>query len=762
MNIFNLKGKEINSRWKLGKLLNKGGQGVIYEAKDKDGDLYAVKIFNSLKEVNAEKRKRIKNEIKAISRLENSNHIIKIYDNNITNNNAVNAGFSYYVMDFSKYGSLKDNDYYFRDVEASLKLFKQILIGVNEAHSKNIIHRDLKPENILFYPTQKDIVISDFGLGLMKDIEDEDKITKEDEFLGPMFFISPEQYKNPSEVDERSDIYSLGKILYFMLTGKGKTYREQLGDLSVEFEGTNIFIPLIQQNLIEKMVVEDREKRFPGVGEIIDEVNSILEKMETVKTNRFLVQKNDNKRIDIYKLLMTGEERAKYIDDFPKLLDRSMFELEYVAKDLTKKNKKETLKKLYKDLLDKYRRGSTKCAILSVKAFTDNPKELLNLERKYSKYSSPKYYLGRYFNKLRSYSNAHMYINKAIDSESNRDLKSTYIIELIDICRNCNCKIEHSPDKLLQRLVIESSSGDEKIGLYKTIGNHLLESKDKKELGLKFLEAYLNENPDDSEIRFKCAIEYSNINEDGLSLFHYQSYLDLIEDGSDALNNMGVVFGKNDMPIKEMATYKKAFEQGNTLAGSNIANLYLGVGLKDDAYELLKKIIKENDKYDKNVDIVFGRLATSLDSEKETEEKIKKYVPLKNYHNIEYIKQYTSPHKYNFIGYWQINNKVAFEVVNSQGASTIKKFGDSSLELEGKIENDCLEIERMEIKYLDSYSKGVIYLDSDNSGRGYVQDDKGKLLEITIKRIENPEEYLKKEQESNPLLRAMRLRSLQL
>ena len=597
MNIHKLAGTKIEDKWTIDSYIAKGGQGVVYKAREiATGDLYAVKVFDSFERVTLEKRKRIVNEINVLSKLQESKYIVKTFGNNISADTESKIGFTYYVMDFAKYGSLKDNNYYLGDVEVCLRLFKQILLGVKEAHSKSIIHRDLKPENILFFPTQKDIVISDFGLGLLKDISTDERVTQEDEFLGPMFFISPEQYKSPSDVDERSDIYSLGKILYFMLTGQGKTFREQVESLASVFVGKSIFIPLVQQNLIEKMIVEDKNKRFSNVGEAIDAVEAILQSMDSTNVNRFLVQKNDQPKFDIYKFLLTGDERNKFINDFPKNIDRSLVELEYIAKDLLKKGKVQTLDELYKDLFEKHKRGIGKIAIHCVKSFVANPKELLELCKTYKNQALPKYYLSRYYNKLRTYSNAHKLMLDAIESESTKDLKLTYVLELIDICKNCKCSLDHSPSNQLQKLIEESSNKREKIELYKILGNHLLEKGKDNLLGLKFLEAYLDEHPDDSDIRFKCAYEYSKIKEYGLALFHYNSYLDLNEYDSYALNNIGHIYDTKAMPIKAMKTYRQAYDLGNTLSGSNIALKYLEIGLIKEADKLLKDIIKNNDR----------------------------------------------------------------------------------------------------------------------------------------------------------------------
>jgi serine/threonine protein kinase len=252
----------LGGRWRVGTPVSSGGQGRVSTVTDvQTSEKYAAKVFK-LKGYQEQRLARAKVEIEAIKKLKGSPNIVQIKDENISLAKPGSPVELFYVMDYAVYGSLADNDFYVGDVEQCLKIFREILLGVREAHRKGVIHRDLKPANILLYPTQRQVVVTDFGLGLIKDREADEKITEPDELLGARFFMAPEQYTSPSDANERSDIYSLGKILYYMLTGKGKVFREQLGDINKDLTEPNPYVPQVQELLLNRMVAEKPADRF--------------------------------------------------------------------------------------------------------------------------------------------------------------------------------------------------------------------------------------------------------------------------------------------------------------------------------------------------------------------------------------------------------------------------------------------------------------------------------------------------------------------
>ena len=155
-----------------------------------------------------------------------------------------------------------------------LKLFRRICEGVLVIHEQGIIHRDLKPSNILLVNDEKDIRIGDFGICYIDIEKDEHRITSIREMVGPVYFSAPEQTLLPPDFSTWSDIYSLGRILYFMLTGRYK------------FSPSSGYLPVAKMlqdpqlgrldKLIVRMISFDPKNRPASVKTIIKELDDIL------------------------------------------------------------------------------------------------------------------------------------------------------------------------------------------------------------------------------------------------------------------------------------------------------------------------------------------------------------------------------------------------------------------------------------------------------------------------------------------------------
>lgn len=199
----------------LGELGN-GSQGIVYKAVQLGTNrLVALKLIREGTFASKAQRRRFENEVELASRL-NHPGIAAVYSC------GENAGRNYFAMEFvdgeplDVYMSLRT-----LDVKSCVVFFLQICDAVGYAHQRGVIHRDIKPSNILIDLAEQ-VRIVDFGLArdtLAGPEQQKNPMTQVGEFAGTWYYASPEQVRrNPALIDVRADVYSLGVILYEMLT----------------------------------------------------------------------------------------------------------------------------------------------------------------------------------------------------------------------------------------------------------------------------------------------------------------------------------------------------------------------------------------------------------------------------------------------------------------------------------------------------------------------------------------------------------------
>ncbi|RPI72334.1 MAG: serine/threonine protein kinase, partial [Ignavibacteriales bacterium] len=202
---------KVISHYKIISQLGQGGMGVLYLAEDLELNRKAVLKFLPPDMMNdPEINLRFKREAQSAGSLSHPN-IVTIYDVGVHENK------TFIAMEYVEGKTLREvinSDEL--TIERITDISVQIGEGLNEAHSKGITHRDIKPENILIDEKGK-VKIVDFGLAKIKNVSKE--LTKESSTLGTIKYMSPEQIRN-QKVDQRTDIWSFGVILYEMITGK--------------------------------------------------------------------------------------------------------------------------------------------------------------------------------------------------------------------------------------------------------------------------------------------------------------------------------------------------------------------------------------------------------------------------------------------------------------------------------------------------------------------------------------------------------------
>jgi serine/threonine protein kinase len=202
-------GKTI-SHYKIIEKLGEGGMGEVYLADDLKLDRkVAIKFLPSHLTNDKENVERFEREAKAAAALNHQN-IITIYDILESDDQTC------IIMEYVDGHSLRNILYKgFSGLGEILDIIKQICEGLSEAHKANIIHRDIKPENILI-DNRGRVKILDFGLAKLKGAS---KLTKDSSTLGTIHYMSPEQIRG-EDIEESSDIWALGILVYEMITGQ--------------------------------------------------------------------------------------------------------------------------------------------------------------------------------------------------------------------------------------------------------------------------------------------------------------------------------------------------------------------------------------------------------------------------------------------------------------------------------------------------------------------------------------------------------------
>jgi serine/threonine protein kinase/tetratricopeptide (TPR) repeat protein len=259
--------QKLIGRYEISKRLARGGSAIVYLARDPlvKRDV-AIKLLSRKFSADPKFRERFQREAEVIASLEHPN-IVPIYDF------GDHDGHMYIVMRYMSGGTLaerlKKGPYPLDDVN---QVINRVSAALDEAHVKGIIHRDLKPANILF-DQREDSFLSDFGIvKLMETFEEIDGKL----LLGTPAYVSPEQARGEMEVTLKSDIYSLGVILFQLLTGQvpyeadspidlaRKHITESIPDiLSISPE-----LPPGCQGVIARAMAKEPEARFTSAGDL--------------------------------------------------------------------------------------------------------------------------------------------------------------------------------------------------------------------------------------------------------------------------------------------------------------------------------------------------------------------------------------------------------------------------------------------------------------------------------------------------------------
>lgn len=305
-------GTMLGNRYELIEKIGEGGMAVVYKAKCRILNRFvAIKILKPEYSNNSEFMEKFRREALATATFSHSN-IVNIYDVGSEGN------INYIVMELVNGKTLKE---YIREnaplsMDSTLKISIQIAKALECAHKNKIIHRDIKPHNILINE-EGVIKVTDFGIAKATS---SDTITHTNKVIGSAHYFSPEQAKGKI-VDNRTDIYSFGIVIYEMLTGR------------VPFDGESavaVALKHIQDTIVPPKVL---------VPEVPDSLNNLV-----IKATQKEVIKRYNNVTDMLIDLMRIENNNKYIvtpsnmdNDYTTVMDATQIQNTMYASNLGKK-----------------------------------------------------------------------------------------------------------------------------------------------------------------------------------------------------------------------------------------------------------------------------------------------------------------------------------------------------------------------------------------------------------------------------------------
>ena len=273
------------SHYEITEKLGEGGMGVVYKAQDTSLDRpVALKFLAAHLVADEDVRKRFEREAKAAAALNHPN-ICTVHE--IAEDN----GRTFIAMAFLE-GEALD-----KKIEAgpltlrdALAIGTQTAHGLQAAHEKGIVHRDIKPANLMVTGSgsRQLVTIMDFGLA---QLADRSKLTRLDETMGTVTYMSPEQTYG-SEIDRRSDIWSLGVVLYEMVTGQQpfKGHYDQAVMYSITSEepepmtALRTGVPMELELLVNKCLAKDADRRYQSTADMVVDLESLSEKLKSGKS----------------------------------------------------------------------------------------------------------------------------------------------------------------------------------------------------------------------------------------------------------------------------------------------------------------------------------------------------------------------------------------------------------------------------------------------------------------------------------------------
>jgi serine/threonine-protein kinase len=269
-------GTVLSSRYRLEAKLGSGGMSTVYLARDETLDRpVAVKVMHREMSEQPDQLERFRQEARAVAKLSHPN-VVSVIDA------GEDGGYPYIVFEYVEGETLKQRIARVGalDVQEAIAYAIEVARGLTVAHARKMVHRDIKPQNILI-DAEGRAKLTDFGIS--RQLE-QDGMTATGRVLGTTDYVAPEQAMGQG-ADPRSDIYSLGVVLYEMLVGQVPFHAES--QVGVAMKHVNEELPDVQRRrpevsaavalVVERATAKQPAERYQQIGEMIDDLSTALE-----------------------------------------------------------------------------------------------------------------------------------------------------------------------------------------------------------------------------------------------------------------------------------------------------------------------------------------------------------------------------------------------------------------------------------------------------------------------------------------------------
>ena len=271
-------GTVVRDRYRIIRLLGEGGMGAVYEGEHLlIRRRVAIKFLHPQYARTPAAMTRFRREALAATSIGNP-HVVEV-----TDMDQAEDGSPFMVLEYLDGSSLSDevHDFGPMPLARALHLIKQLCSTLGDVHKKGIVHRDLKPENLFLVRHGDDpdfVKVLDFGISKFASSHDglTVNLTKTGTAVGSVFFMSPEQARAQDDVDARADVYALGGVFYFMLTGRTVFEGESLPHMLMQIVSdpppplrlTRPDVPEGVEACVLRMLAKDRDQRFQSAAEV--------------------------------------------------------------------------------------------------------------------------------------------------------------------------------------------------------------------------------------------------------------------------------------------------------------------------------------------------------------------------------------------------------------------------------------------------------------------------------------------------------------